>query len=112
MYYGLSAKDARRIAFQLAMRNVDKDLFHCHGRTITKLEKIGYAVVLSLRMPGVSSFGRAIYFNRAMISKFFDNLDAVMKRYKFNPERIFYLDGTCLTTVHKADRGIVPTGIK
>ena len=43
---------------------------------------------------------------------FFENLQGVVTRYEFGPERIYNVDEAGLTTVYKPDTVIAPAGEK
>lgn len=43
-------------------------------------------------------------FNRNEVDLFFNNLDELMTRYQFGPSRIWNVDETGITTVHKPDQ--------
>ncbi|KAL0879260.1 hypothetical protein ABMA27_003040 [Loxostege sticticalis] len=114
--YGLSTKDVRRIAYQMAIVNNIKipDSW--------RLEKMaGYEWLrsfrsrhqdLTLKKPEACSLARATAFNEEAVKKFFCNLKEVMQRHPSfgNGCRVYNLDETATTTVQKPQKVIAPKG--
>ncbi|XP_065652823.1 uncharacterized protein LOC136080140 [Hydra vulgaris] len=101
MNYGLSTKYA-----------------HHHGSKIKLQALIGCKVFvkrqpeLSLRTPEATSFARSTAFNKHTVREFFQNLKTVRNRYKYNPNCIYNVDETGLTTVQKPVKVLAGRGSK
>lgn len=116
LHHGLSTKAARSLAFEYAERN-HKNIPSSWIRNQTAGEDwlegfFRRHPVLSLRSPEATSLSRATSFNRLNVATFFDNLDVVMQRYKFEPHQIFNVDETGVTTVQKPEKIIAERGAK
>lgn len=116
IYFGLSAIESRRLAYQFAVK-VDKkipsgwksnelagpDWFEGFMRRHPKL---------SMRKPEATSLARATAFNRVNVAAFFNLYDEIMPKFTFEPNNIWNIDETGLTTVHKPDRVVSRRGRK
>ncbi|XP_072392095.1 uncharacterized protein [Diabrotica undecimpunctata] len=67
---------------------------------------------LSIRTPEATSLARSSAFNRHTVGTFFNQVTNVYTRYQFPPERIWNIDETGLTTVHKPAKIIAVKGSK
>ncbi|XP_065658716.1 uncharacterized protein LOC136083243 [Hydra vulgaris] len=67
---------------------------------------------LSLRTPEATSFARSTAFNKHTVREFFQNLKTVRNRYKYNPNCIYNVDETGLTTVQKPVKVLAGRGSK
>ena len=109
IYYGLSPKDIRKLAFKCAkflgidMPNSWKANQQAGSDWFSSFMKRNSQ--LSIRKPQATSLARATAFNEVTVKEFFDNLEDVMKRFKFTPNNIYNADETGVTTVQ------VPTHI-
>ncbi|XP_031347130.1 uncharacterized protein LOC116173619 [Photinus pyralis] len=106
--FGLTTKDLRRLAFQLAEQN---NIQHNFKNIIAGLDWLkGFLKRhqdLSLRSPEPTSVARAMGFNKTAVSKFFTNLVTCLDKYKIQPHRIYNVDETAITTVPKCQSKII-----
>jgi len=97
----LSMKNLRRLAFQFAEANQVPHPFNAD----LKLAGLDWAVgffkknKLSLRTPSKTSLARMSGFNKPQVDLFFNNLEDLMKKYKFPASRIFNMDESSTSTV-------------
>ncbi|XP_012556440.2 uncharacterized protein LOC105844392 [Hydra vulgaris] len=116
IYFGLTPKDVRKLAYQLADANklaMPKSWMenHCAGRDwfTSFLQK---NPTLSLRAPEATSIARAISFNKHNVEMFFNNLQVCLQRHQFSTADILNMDETGTTTVQKPDKVISRKGQK
>src|SRR5580765_6548416 len=93
IYYGFSPKEIRRFAYELAMKYklsfpsqwkenkmASKDWFTCFMKRQSQL---------SIRCAQPTSMSRATSFNETNVNIFFDNLQNVIDKYKFEAKDIY-----------------------
>lgn len=100
--YGLSLRDLRSVAYQLAEKN------HIKHRFSRKTQLAGYDWAcgfrkrhpqLALRSPEPTSVARAQGFNKVAVNGFFDILEDIFDNTRFPPSRIYNVDETSILTV-------------
>ena len=67
---------------------------------------------LAIRQPEATSLGRATSFNAHNVSKFFENLQYLLEKFKFPPQNMYNCDETYVTTVHKPSKVLALKGKK
>ncbi|KAL0858974.1 hypothetical protein ABMA27_010833 [Loxostege sticticalis] len=116
IYFGLSSKEVRRLAYELAVSyNLNRpatwdengmagpDWFSSFMKRNPEL---------SIRCAQATSLSRATSFNITNVNAFFDNLEQVMDKHKFEPKDIYNMDETGITTVQKPDRIVARKGMR
>ena len=116
IYYGLTSKDARTLAYEYAVAckikypaNWDETKRASEDWLLSFLKRHPN---LSLRTPEATSLARATSFNAHNVGQFYGNLDELFKRHKFEGHQIWNLDETGVTTVHKPLKVIAEKGKK
>lgn len=103
--FGLTTKDLRSLAYDLAEKNNIKHNFDQSTKMAGRywLENfLKRNPCLSLRKPEATSAARASGFNRVAVGQFFSLLVEVIDKYKLTPDKIFNVDETGITTVPKS----------
>lgn len=116
MFYGVTPKKSRELAYQYAEQNrlkypeswkekhqAGEDWFSGFMKRHSNL---------SIRKPEATSLARMTAFNRTTVKEFFDKLEAVKSRKKFQAADIFNLDETGVTTVPALQKVIGQKGEK
>ncbi|KAI8440679.1 hypothetical protein MSG28_009033 [Choristoneura fumiferana] len=116
IYFGLSKREVRKLAYELTKSyNLKKpqswDENELAGEDWFRAF-MSRNPELSVRAAQATSLSRATSFNRTNVEAFFDNLEKVMDRHKFEPQDIYNVDETGITTVQKPDRIVARRGIK
>ncbi|XP_031330778.1 uncharacterized protein LOC116161535 [Photinus pyralis] len=114
-FYGITAVELRRLAFQYAEKNEIQHRFN----TETKIAGFDWLQgflkrnpKITLRKPEATSLSRIEGFNKDDVKLFFQNLEAVMTKFKFGASRIYNCDETGITTVQKPGMILGPKGQK
>ena len=114
LFYGLSTTQTRKLAYDYA-RTLNKDIPSSWAENERAGEHwlsgfLKRNATISLRSPEATSLSRATSFNRFNVAKFFDILVEVYARDQYGPERIWNVDETGCTTVHKPAKVLATTG--
>lgn len=100
--YGLTTRDLRQLAYQLAEKNRIPHPFSHVEKAAGKDWLSGFRRrhrEISLRCPEATSAARARAFNKPVVTKFFKLLKEVYTKYNYAPHRIFNVDETSISTV-------------
>lgn len=112
MFFGLTTDNVRKLAFQIAEA---KQIPH---RFSTKTKMAGWTWLngfrqrnptISLRSPESTSAARARAFNKVQIAKYFQMLSGVLDEHKFQPNDIWNMDESGITTVPSKNTKILAT---
>ncbi|CAD6221709.1 GSCOCG00011627001-RA-CDS, partial [Cotesia congregata] len=106
---GLTTKELRLLAYQLAEKNGIKHPFknYTAGREWCKAFLNRHKEDLSIRKPEPTSKYRAAGFNKIVVDNFYDLLQSLIDKYQFTPDRIFNVDETGVTTVPKHQSKVI-----
>lgn len=111
-FFGLTTKDLRKLVFEIAERNNLKNEFNKEKKMAGKKWIKGFLTRnprISLRVPENTSYARAQAFNKNNIAAYFTALDATLSENKFEPENIFNVDESGLSTVQKKPQKVFAT---
>ena len=117
MFFGLSPKEVRKLAYQYAI-SLSLDVPGNWSKQLSAGEDWFSGFMrrhrseVSVRTPEATSLSIASSFNRINVDLFFDNLESVCRRYNFGPQSINNIDETGLTTVQNPCKVVAPKGIK
>lgn len=100
-FFGLTLKDVRGLAFDLAERNNLTHPFDTASRLAGKDWAYGFLkrCGLSLRQPEPTSIGRAMGFNRVQVDLFYSLLRSQIETHHFTPGQIYNMDESGMSTV-------------
>lgn len=109
-FFGLTIKDVRQLAFDLAENLKLTHTFNTEKKLAGK--KWFYSFLrrnpnLTVRQPECTSLARAKGFNKDNVSQFFDLLESSITKYGLTPDRIFNVDESGFNTVQKRPQKIV-----
>lgn len=116
LYFGLTTKDFRKLAYNFAKGN---DLKYPATWDGTELASVDWYKAfmkrhpnLSVRRPEATSLARAMNFNKPNVEKFFDKWAELLDRLQYQPQNIYNIDETGVTTTQKPGRVIAEKGTK
>ena len=108
MMFGITFKEVRGLAFQMAERN---NIPHPFKNGVAGKDWLqGFMSrhpELSLRQPEATSAATAHGFNRQSVNRFFDLLTALVEEHNFPPDKIYNVDETGMTTVQTRPSKII-----
>ncbi|KAJ8962776.1 hypothetical protein NQ318_001175 [Aromia moschata] len=102
MYYGITARRLRVLAYEFAEKNGIPHRFNKDTRMAGKEWLRAFLKRhsdLSIRQPTSTSIVRAIGFNKPQCDRFFENLANLMKTHNFPPHAVYNMDETGISTV-------------
>lgn len=115
MFYGLTRMELRRAAYVYAEKNGIPHRFN-------KVKELAGTDWLNgflkrnegvrVRKPEATSINRIKAFNRDEVKVFYDNLEEVMSKYNFQPDRIYNFDETGKSIVQKPQMILAKKGMK
>ncbi|XP_069698806.1 uncharacterized protein [Periplaneta americana] len=110
--FGITMKEFRRLAYQLAERNGCKHPFNKNAGMAGEDWGLGFMARhpdLSMRKPEGTSGARAMGFNKVAVSQFFALLAHVIDENKLTGAQIYNCDETGMTVVPKQHSKIIAT---
>ncbi|KAJ8909935.1 hypothetical protein NQ315_005654 [Exocentrus adspersus] len=116
LHHGLTPKNVRKLAFDLAVANNKNIPASWHQNQsagkfwMTSLLKRNKN--LSIRSAEATSLGRAMGFNKPIVERFYANLKQIYEKYNLGPDQIYNMDETALTTVQGSGKVIATKGQK
>lgn len=116
IYYGLTSKDLRKLAYDLTVRYELSRPTTWDENEMAGVEWFRAFLdrhpELSVRCAQATSLSRATSFNKKNVNDFFDNLATVLDRDHFEPKDIYNVDETGITTVQRPNRIIAKKGTR
>ncbi|XP_063220582.1 uncharacterized protein LOC134529986 [Bacillus rossius redtenbacheri] len=116
MYYGLTTKDCRHLAYEMANVNGITCPKNWEEKHLAGIDWFSNFMKrhpdISLRSPETCSLSRATSFNKMNVNLFFDNLEKVYKAHSefADGTRVFNLDETATSTVQKPQKVLAEKG--
>lgn len=112
-FFGLTITDLRRLAYQLAEKYGLKHRFNNESQLAGW--KWYYTFMknhpeISLRTPEPTSMARCKGFNKETVMAFFNKYESILDEGQFTAEKIYNMDETGLSTVHKPSKILAQKG--
>lgn len=115
LFYGMTPIELRRRAFEYAEASKIKHDFNVDSRLAGKDWLRGFLkrnTNVSVRQPEATSFNRVTGFSRVEVETFFQNLEKQFDKHKFPAGRVWNVDESGITNVHKPSAIIASRGQK
>lgn len=115
LFFGITTFGLRRVAFQFVTESGIPNYFNKEKKLAGKDWLYGFLrrhPEISLRKPEPTSIYRITAFNKTEVERFFGLLEQLMVKFHFPPEKIYNIDETGITTVHKPLRIYAQKGQK
>lgn len=114
IYYGLTPKDVRRFAYELALANnfvIPETWVNFKMATAEWFSSyMKRHPSLSIRSPEATSLSRATSFNKTNVGLFFNNLKKVLELYKLEAKDIWNVDETGCQNVQRPSKIVAQKG--
>lgn len=115
IFYGLDAIQFRKIAFACAETIKIDHNFNRETKMAGPDWLEGFLKrnpMISVRKPEATSIHRIQGFNKEEVDRFFNNLEIVFGKYKFEPSQIYNVDETGISTVQEPEKILAKKGQK
>lgn len=112
-FFGLTVTDARKLAYQFAEKYHLPHRFNKEKEIAVKKWFARFMKehpILSLRVPEPTSMARRKGFNKERVNEFFDKYEEILEKSKFTADKVYNVDETALSTVHKPSKVIAQKG--
>ncbi|XP_064614387.1 uncharacterized protein LOC135478053 [Liolophura sinensis] len=113
--YGLATTDVRRLAYNVAEKRKLNHPFSHEKRMAGKNWLYGFLSRhqdLSIRAPQGTNISRAVGFNKPKVQQFFGVYRQLLETQDFTPARVWNMDETGITNVHKPGKVLATKGIR
>ena len=113
--FGITRKELMALAFEIAEKNGIKHVFNKETQTAGKTWFLGFMKRnpwLSLRQPQSTSQARKEGFQETQVSYFFYQFENVLDTNSIDSTRIFNMDETGISTVHRPPKVLAKKGTR
>ena len=113
MFFGLSTKEFRKLAYEFAEKLGIVHRFNndSAGKTWMRLF-LSRHPELVIQSPEPTSLGRAVGFNKPSVQKFFDLYRDELSKDNYSSDRVFNMDESGVTVVHRPGKVLSRKGQK